>query len=523
MTHRESPAQVSGWTITTRPSTPPTADWWSKVQPRWGVPLPVLWMRLRRNWLFAVVLGLGFALRLITWLAYQPALLYIDSFRYLANLGPMAMDRLDPIGYTLVLWPLLLAGKQFGAGMAFTTAIQHLLGLAIAVVIYRICRGLGVARWVAAVITTPVLLDGYELQIEQSLMAEVWSDAFLLAAVWLLLAWRLRQHNREQTTGQVVGFGPLWWQAGLAGLLIGANVPIRVVGAAAVVPFVAYLIFGGARWRDRGWRRAMAIRLAAGLAGFGIMLGGYMAASRGDTAPGGLSDGGALLYGRAAEVAKCGQLPLDRYLAEVCPTQPLGQRLGVDTYAWHPMVAHYLPPDGTQAELKIEFTKLVIERQPLDIAGAMVHDFLKGFSWTKRWSPGDMPPSRWQFQTAYPRWPATDANPWTLHFDRSTPHVTKTLATFLRGYQLSIGYTPGTLLGVAGLVALAGILRKPDGGTTLRAESLLVVGIALALVGGAAVFEFSWRYQLPGLVFFPLAAAIGLRQLDVPCQQPRSR
>jgi hypothetical protein len=38
---------------------------------------------------------------------------------------------------------------------------------------------------------------------------------------------------------------------------------------------------------------------------------------------------------------------------------------------------------------------------------------------------------------------------------------------------------------------------------------MLVVGIPLVLLGGAAGFEFSWRYQLPGLVFFPLAAAIG--------------
>ncbi|MBO0813112.1 MAG: hypothetical protein J2P23_13855, partial [Microlunatus sp.] len=405
-------------------------------------------------------------------------------------------------------WPLLYGGKLFGAGMAVTVAIQHLLGLAIAVVMYRICLGLGVARPVAAVITMPVLLDGYELQIEQNLMAEVWSDAFLLAAVWLLLAWRLRRGG-DQPTQRLAGSGPLWWQAGIAGLLIGADVPIRVIGAAAVVPFVAYLVRAGARRRDRDWWRTMLIRTAAGLAGFGIVLGGYLGAASGDTAPGGLSDGGALLYGRAANVANCDQLPLDKYVAQVCPKQPVGRRLGVDTYAWHPMVAHYLPPDGTQARLKIEFTTLVLKHQPLDMAGAMVHDFLKGFAWTKVWSPGDMPPSRWQFQTAYPRWPATDADPWTLYFDHTVPHVVKPLATFLRGYQLSIGYTPGTLLGVAGVVAIAGVLRRRDGTAGLRAESLLAVGIALTLVGGAAIFEFSWRYQLPGLVFFPLAGAIG--------------
>jgi glycosyltransferase involved in cell wall biosynthesis len=33
------------------------------------------------------------------------------------------------------------------------------------------------------------------------------------------------------------------------------------------------------------------------------------------------------------------------------------------------------------------------------------------------------------------------------------------------------------------------------------------------LLLGSAAFEFSWRYQLPGLVFFPLAGAIGLRAI----------
>jgi glycosyltransferase involved in cell wall biosynthesis len=37
--------------------------------------------------------------------------------------------------------------------------------------------------------------------------------------------------------------------------------------------------------------------------------------------------------------------------------------------------------------------------------------------------------------------------------------------------------------------------------------------MALVLLGGAAGFEFSWRYQLPGLVFLPLAGAIGFTAL----------
>lgn len=492
------------------------ADRWLRLlagQSRRGMVrrIGVLRETVRRNWLFAVVLALGTGLRLITWLAYQPAMLYIDSFRYLRNLHQMSLGGLDPIGYTLILWPLLHAGKLFGAGMAFTVAVQHVVGLAISVVMYRLCRGLGVARWAAAVITMPVLLDAYQLQIEQNLMTEVWSDAFLLGAVWLLLAWRLRRRGDEDAEGVAgrASSAPLWWQAGLAGLLIAANVLIRAVAAAAVVPFVAYLVVVGARWRDRAWWARMMVRLAAGLAGFGIVVGGYLVVSREVVAPGGLSDGGALLYGRAADVANCHQLPLNRYVAQVCPKQPLGHRSGVDVYAWHPPVVDHLPPGGTIAQLRIELTEIVLRRQPLDVLGAMVHDFVKGFAWTKTSSPGDAPLSRWQFQTHYPRWPSTDADRWTRHFDGTVPHVVKALAAFLRGYQLSVGYTPGTLLAVFGLIGIAGTVGRPWGGRTLRAESMLTVGIAVALIAAAAVFEFSWRYQLPGLVFFPLGAAVG--------------
>ena len=51
---------------------------------------------LRTHWLFAIILGLGLALRVISWLAYQPAMMYIDSFRYVPNLFSMHMDGLVP-------------------------------------------------------------------------------------------------------------------------------------------------------------------------------------------------------------------------------------------------------------------------------------------------------------------------------------------------------------------------------------------------------------------------------------------
>ena len=56
----------------------------------------------RRHWLFTVLLALGLVLRILTQIAYRPALLYIDSTKYL--LGAYPGD--DPPGYQLALKPV---------------------------------------------------------------------------------------------------------------------------------------------------------------------------------------------------------------------------------------------------------------------------------------------------------------------------------------------------------------------------------------------------------------------------------
>src|ERR1039457_176187 len=56
---------------------------------------------LRRHWLLAVLLAAGLGLRVLAQVAYRPALLYIDSTKYLYGAYPGD----DPPGYLLVLKP----------------------------------------------------------------------------------------------------------------------------------------------------------------------------------------------------------------------------------------------------------------------------------------------------------------------------------------------------------------------------------------------------------------------------------
>src|SRR5947209_12227361 len=111
----------------------------------------------RRHWLLAVLLAAGLVLRAAAQIAYRPALLYIDSVKYL--FGAYRGD--DPAGYQFMLKPVLLVGN-----LDLVAALQHLLGLAMAVTIYLVLRRRGAPRWLSALAVAPLLLDAYQLQIE---------------------------------------------------------------------------------------------------------------------------------------------------------------------------------------------------------------------------------------------------------------------------------------------------------------------------------------------------------------------
>jgi hypothetical protein len=84
----------------------------------------------------------------------------------------------------------------------------------------------------------------------------------------------------------------------------------------------------------------------------------------------------------------------------------------------------------------------------------------------------------------------------------------------LRYYQLHGGYTPGPVFLFGLLAGIGGIFtfrRRRDSGPALAC--LLITGCAVAVLLGADLYEFSWRYQLPALVTLPVAAAFGVTAL----------
>lgn len=446
---------------------------------------------LRRHALFGALLLAGIALRVVTQLAYRPALLFVDSFNYLANIDSHGVKGSDPLGYTFFLRLVLHIPD-----LAEVPAVQHVMGLGVAAGLYALLVRRGVRTWIAAAATAPVLLDAYILQIEQLVMSDALYIA-LTAAGLIALAWR----RRPPVTAIVV-----------AGLALGAAVTVRSVGQPVVIVALVFAVATAGRgWRRRIGRGAVLVTACAlPIAGCVV----WTVAQYGHPALG--ASRGRMMYGRAATFADCRGLALPAYERSLCPAQPVGRRLGVDDMMWSPEspAATYRPPRGMRKETVYgDFAMRVFRHQPLDLARAITADFLRGFAPRKTDEPGQVSVERWQFQEGIPRFVGLDPTriPALVRTGGVYGYADPDLASFLRGYQLSAGYLPGTVVGVC---LLFGVLASAGAGRARRSPLrgacfLFTAGTGAALLV-AALIEFSWRYQLPGVVLAPAAGALAL-------------
>ena len=470
---------------------------------------------LRRHWMLALLIAGGLLLRVVTQFAYEPALLFIDSKKYLYgtdfNLG--AWGSFDPIGYTLlVLKPVLIF-----TNLGFVAVLQHVLGLGMAVALYVLMLRRGVVRWLAALAVAPVLLDAYQLNAEQTIMPDVLFEALVVAGIVLLL-WRPR---------------PALAFVILAGLALGTSAPVRQVGEALILPALVYVVAAARDWRTRllhGVVLTVCFALPiVGYMGYSkvVLHYGFQMSSMGD----------AYLYGRAAHAADCAALTLPPDEQVLCPTPAQALKFGVDGLVNNPdspRVQYAVDvrqgvPDYNLPQQK-QFAYAVIKQQPMRVIGDITRDSIKIFALTRNTVEGDTPIKRWQFQNVYPTFPPgitakgshSATNLFAAAGGGGKARVRRPLAVGLRFYQLHGGYTPGPVLLLGLLLGLAGIFtfgRRRDP-ANLSLACLLVTGSAVAVLLGADLYEFSWRYQLPALVTLPIAGAFGATAI---AQQLRNR
>src|SRR5207245_10214872 len=93
----------------------------------------------------------------------------------------------------------------------------------------------GLARWLAALAVAPVLLDGYQLQMEQTVMPDVLFEALMVAGLVVLL-WRPR---------------PGLWQIAAGGALLGCTATVWQPGEILILPAVVYALVMTTGWRRR--------------------------------------------------------------------------------------------------------------------------------------------------------------------------------------------------------------------------------------------------------------------------------
>ena len=433
------------------------------------------------------------ALRVVAWLAYQPAIIVLaDSNGYLRTMVSFAESKqLRP-----ALYPAFLKVIVPLDSLALVSALQHLFVLLIALGLYLLLLRLDVHRGVAALGVSPVLLDAYQINLEQHILAEALFQSFVVGAV-LLLIWPLR---------------PSVWTCGLAGLSLALGSLTRFV-AFGVIPFaLLYLLM-----------RKMGL-LRFGALGMGIVLPlvGYAAWNSGTTGEFAITDrGGHVLYAaKVARFADCRGVSLPAAERQLCIDTPVPDRK--KTYPpWHqlsPLSDLEVPPGEDEYEIVGSFNRRMILRQPLDYARLVALDLATFFSWSSPLERESLRVTRWQF---FERLDQVKGVASELQDSRGSPpaeygleetfRIDRPLASFLRSYQ-RYGYQHGFIATALVILALLGGIfgRGRRGSLDLRLDCLLLTFAGLALyLFPAFLSTFHFRYTIAAIPLLGPAGVLG--------------
>jgi hypothetical protein len=311
---------------------------------------------IRRNKLFAGALTAGAVLRLLAVLGYPGALwFYGDSYIYLgAALRPQP-NASKTTGYSLFLRALLPLHS-----LTLVVVLQHLMGLADAVMIYALLRRARVSKKWATIASLPMLLDGYVIENEHLIMTEA-LFTFLLMAGMTIVLWRPRTS---------------WWKALIAGLLLGFAAIVRTEGAVVLIIFPLFLLVRGWSWKTAGgWVAAVVMCV-----GILVPVGGYASWFHSRHGQYELTRStGLYLWGRVSSFADCARIKPTGAQATVCPTQALRDRMPPGNYIWHAPQVQKIPGGAVSPHnnsLLTSFAIHAVVRLPADRLPEVRHDVL---------------------------------------------------------------------------------------------------------------------------------------------------
>jgi len=443
---------------------------------------------------FAGLAAAGLLLRLLTTAAYHNAIMfYGDSWEYLIVAQHLRPDVTRPYGYSALLRLL-----SWTHTLVSVVVVQHLLGIVLGWLVYRFLVGRGLRRGIAALGAAPLLLDGYQIGIEQYLMSETLFETALVCALLLVV-------RRRLSAGA----------AAASGLLVAAAMVTRTIGIPVAVFCVVYLLA-----RRVSWSRvaAFALPVVLAYAGYGLWYHHY----NGGFALQG--SGGRMEYGRVAPFAKCGGLHLSADESVLCNRMRSGTPAA---YAWSSLSPYHRvavrSSDAHAEKVASTFAEKVILHQPLTYARIVTLDTLHFFQPTRQTSGWDFPIHVWRL----PIRPLQEAPHTTVtaidfsgHYAR--PAVVSRLARLVRDYQ-GVVFTWGPLLALAVAASIVAVARRRPllgaddaraGEVAPRLDIALFLSAALMLiVVPNATVLFDYRYLIPAVPLLSVAATLAVARL----------
>jgi hypothetical protein len=440
----------------------------------------------------------GAAIRALTMVAYAPALLFPDSWGYIATglTGSfVGLPTVHPVGYPVLIRLLTLPGRSIAELVAF----QHLAALGIGVAVYATLIRSRLPRWAAAAAAALVLLDGYTVTLEQYVMSDTFFTVGMLAGL-LVIAW--------PQLGPIQLRRPIVRRAVVSGLLLALTSLVR-----EVAPFTIPLVLVYLAWMRAGWGALLAFVVAAvlPLLAYSALI-NHRFHVFGMTATPGWT-----LYGRVAGFADCNGIRLEAAERRLCETsaQRASHPDAPDWYIWGPSPAMREFHPGTQSIAQVaptnrvleSFSRTMIVHHPLDFVGATLSDFVRYFT------PGAVPYNDAVSATSLPRSAALEAaSPATQRRDLPGLKLeVQSPSGVVRAYR-GVVHVPRPLLALLALAALWALLLRVPG----RREIFLFAGSAvMLLLGTAATGGFALRYLLPAVPLLAIGGGIAVAQLMV--------
>ncbi len=441
------------------------------------------------------MLALGIVLRVWITLTWKPAFVgYYDAAAYArAARDGVFTDLFRPAGYPIFLRIV----HVFSDRVIAVTLLQHLLGIATALIFYVAVRKLTSAPWVALIAPAVILLDGFVVLIEHAVLSD--SLFIFLVAAALLTVVQAPQHRLAYALAP--------------GLLIAAACTVRTIGLFLVPIFVLALAWPQPR---EGLKRAAIAAVAVA-----VVLGGYLQVQKHQVGATGFSRAsGWSSYSRVGQFADCTKFTPPAGTEKLCEKRPPSERPSTDFYFWSggsPARLAFGPPN-TNDEQVGEFAHAALKAQKGDYVKAVGQDFAR-YVWPEHYRRR----RSGETQAHYFAQATLERDAGFVRYEMSGyyPDIPEThrVATGVTSAYMSVTWIRGPLMALLlGLALAAPLLAR---GAARRAALVYTATAYVLLVVPVATQVYDARYALSALGPLSVAAALALDGIVHRRRRPR--